>query len=533
MTGMLLLGVILPFAIPILIYLPLRHKTPLPAKRWLPSFVAGLSLAFSIALAIDVTHNATNNEPEFSKTVLFFVDIHVDALSAYFLLLVNTVAFFAALHIPSFLEADSERSSTRVLEPTQNWFHQIIRGLNQKLSTEPAFLLLFSLFHVSMLLVPLMDNLALLWLFIEITTIVSAPLVGYRQDVKAEEAAFKYIILSSTGILFAFLATIFLIGNVPPELAGLEGLNWSTLRDNLPPKSNIPFVEFIFLLALLGYGTKAGFFLLHTWLPDAHGQAPSPVSALLSGVLLKSALYAILRFYVITNLALGNRGAFTSSILLAVGLVSLVAAALFILKENRFKRVMAYHSLEYIGIITFAIGLGTSLSIYSALFLMLAHALIKALMFLGYGLVKRAYAQNGIHEAADITGVFQQMPAASLVLSLGGLALVGVPPFGVFLSKFMILWTAIHVAQAKPLYSVAIGLFLLSIALIFAGLVNHLGKLLLGKSPVVIQADKHRRRLFITLFILLVIIFWLGFSTWPITPLLTDSVKILCQGVCS
>ena len=403
------------------------------------------------------------------------------------------------------------------------------------------FHLEFNLFHLSMLLVPIFDNLVLLWVLITVTTVVSAPLIGYRHDQRAQEAAWKYIMISSSGIVFALLGTIFLVQGLSPI-----DLNWSGLTQGLklghivvsPHGQGI--IELSFLLILLGYGTKAGLFPMHTWLPDGHGEAPSPVSALLSGVLLKSALYVILRFYVITNLALAKPGQpnpFASNALLIFGLLSLFMATPFILntkKENRFKRVLAYHSLEHMGIITFGFGLGIPLAFFGALFHALNHALAKALMFLSYGNVQTTYAQEHIPDE-KIRGVFQTMPVTGLLLALGGLALVGSPPFNIFLSEFIILWAAIQkvAMSANPFWMIlALCLFLISVTLIFAGLVVHLGRIVLGKSPISLGQVREQWRELILLAGLLALLFYGGFTTFPLTTLLQQSVNILCQGVC-
>ena len=483
------------------------------------TFVASvLSFCFSIALVFYILQ-----QPRYTiQFTLLTFQFSIDALSAYFILLVNIVALFAS-YFTIFMTSPSEQVYTENLErPTSpGYFH-----------------LQFNLFHLSMLLVPIFDNLVLLWVLITVTTVVSAPLIGYRQDRRAQEAAWKYIMISSSGIVFALLGTIFLVQGLSPI-----DLNWSGLTQGLklghivvsPHGQGI--IELSFLLILLGYGTKAGLFPMHTWLPDGHGEAPSPVSALLSGVLLKSALYVILRFYVITNLALAKPGQtdpFASNVLLIFGLLSLIMATPFILntkKENRFKRVLAYHSLEHMGIITFGIGLGSTLGFFGALFHALNHALNKALMFLAYGNVQAAYAQEQIPDE-EIRGVFQLIPVTGMLLALGGLALVGMPLFSIFFSEFIILWAAFQKATISPIMIPAICLFLISVTLIFAGLVAHLGRILLGESPILRGKVREHRIQLIFLGALLVLLIIGGFTTLPFTSLLQQSASILCQGVC-
>jgi hydrogenase-4 component F len=312
--------------------------------------------------------------------------------------------------------------------------------------------------------VPMVDNLVVLWMAIELTTLVSTLLVRYRRQRRTLEAAWKYIGITTAGIVFALFGTILLTDAIDSQtcegiaqvlgsglaacdqIQGSDLMRWSLLaRPQIAVTLDPELVTLSFLFILVGYGTKAGLAPMHTWLPDGHGEAPSPVSALLSGVLLKSALYAILRFYTITNLSRGNTG-FTSKILLVAGLLSLLLSTPFILKRNKFKRVLAYHSLEHMGIIVFGLGIGGTVALFGALLHALNHALTKALMFLTYGHIRREYACQGEAinlDSEQVGGVLKAMPLSGTVLLLGGLGLVGSPPFNVFLSEFIILWAAL------------------------------------------------------------------------------------------
>lgn len=410
------------------------------------------------------------------------VDFRIDALSLYFILLVNVIALAASWNTWAYLET----------APTGPWLQH------------PAFFHgSINLFHLTMLLVPMLDNLIGLWIAIELTTLASAFLVSHRNTRDAWEAAWKYLIITSAGIILALLGTMFLARAVSlaSGTATTEVMNWTTvmalarqgrLRDNV----SVNLVTISFLFILVGYGTKAGLAPMHTWLPDGHGEAPAPISALLSGVLLKSALYAILRFYAITNAVRADRQ--IASVVLGAGLLSLILAVPFILRENRFKRVLAYHSLEHMGIITFGIGLGGSVALFGALLHCLNHAVTKALMFLSFGNVTREYQRLLGREPGEkeVTGVLQALPKTAILLTLGGLALVGTPPFSVFMSELMILWgalgrlleaspTADFSGFAPPVIVAAVTLFLASTTLIFYGLVRHLARLVLHAPPAI------------------------------------------------
>ena len=487
----------------------------LPANRSLGLagvFVAAVLLVGSVWLVIGVEFDwfgdlgralrSTNGWQHqfwfFLPRDLFTLDVHIDSLSLYFILLSNVVAFAAAW------------IAARLTEPGafKSWQAGLKKGTTRL--TYPAFFYFcFSGFYFSMLLVPILDNLIGLWIGVELTTLFSALVVGFRNTPAAWEAAWKYLVITSAGIVLALLGTMFLAHAIP-EGANAPGapdslMNWTALMTAAHGGTlTTDFVELAFLFILIGYGTKAGLAPMHTWLPDGHGEAPPSISALLSGVLLKLALYAILRFYAITNVALGSTF-LTSNLLLVMGLISLVVATPFILKRNRFKRVLAYHSVEHMGIICFGLGIGTPLALLGALLHSFNHAVTKALMFLAYGSVLKEYRKALGWKVAErdkdwqVTGVLRVMPRTAALLALGGFALVGTPPFGIFVSELMILWGAIQrlipvgAATAPPVWppgppgwavAIAVGLFILTTTLIFYGLVRHLlDEHLFGKVP--------------------------------------------------
>lgn len=505
-------------------YITIRY--PYDGER--PSRILGVltavSSGFLLLISIAILVLRRDWPPAFSIWSNL-IQIHIDALSLYFILLVNAIAFVVTWNAVPYLEG---KTSERVIQRPA-FFHTSV-----------------NFFHFTMLLVPMVDNLISLWIAIELTTLASAFLVGYQNDSAAWEAAWKYLIITSTGIILALLGTIFLANAIPETYQGnSDVLNWtSIMRLAVQPDSalNPGFVKLSFLFALLGYGTKAGLAPTHTWLPDGHGEAPAPISALLSGVLLKSALYAILRFYTITNTVLNDSTHFTSTALLSLGLLSLILATPFILKENRFKRILAYHSLEHMGIITFGIGIGGPVALFGALLHTLNHAITKALMFLSYGNVMRQYNRRRppeqVFDSSKITGVLRSMPVTGSIMAIGGLALVGMPPFNIFMSEFIILWGTVsqlkdngaNIVLSPPIIIVAIVLFLLSTTLIFYGLVRHLSKLILHKMP---EEYKVEEKLFRDLApLLLLTVFVLLFGVWivpTLSHLISESVDIVLQ----
>lgn len=453
------------------------------------------------------------------------LNFRIDALSIFMILLINVVAFASSWNSLAYLAAMPSSSENP-------WWQQ-----------KTGYHVLINLFHFTMLLVPLTNNLVIAWIAIELTTVGSAILIVYEGRKSSWEATWKYLIITSTGIVLALLGTIFLATN---NAAGLnpanpeQRLEWTFLMDNAA-KLHPQLVWFAFLFALVGYGTKAGLAPLHTWLPDGHGEAPAPISALLSGVLLKASFYVILRFYILTNAVLGSTHPdWTSHALLIAGLVSLFVATPFILKENLFKRVLAYHSLEHMGIIAFGFGIGGPIAIAGALLHMLNHAITKALMFLAYGNISRNYEKADI----PIAGALRAMPWSGGLLTVGGLALVGTPPFNIFMSELIILWGALSrfipgQSPTQPSYpewiaGIAIAIFIISTTLIFYGLVNHLKKLVLGKAEKEIVREHFSWTAIVPLIFLFALMLTLGIWVFPkLASLVHESVNIVLntQGV--
>jgi hydrogenase-4 component F len=444
---------------------------------WLPRFSLTAGSLFSLGATLLLVASGPTGLP---VHFAFGLNFYVDSLSVYFLLLTNLVAAFSAWYVDYQGARDPELGSGNALR---------------------RFRALFGIFQLSLVLVPMVNDLFVLWLIIELTTVVSVVLLRHGSAPDAAEAGWKYLYATIPGLIFTFLAMILLVSVLPANAA----FRWSDLLQlarGLDPR----LVSLVFVCALLGYGAKAGLAPLHTWLPDVHGEAPSPVSAMLSGVLLKTALFALLRWASITNAALGSR-AFTTGLFLAFGLLSIVVATLAILKANKFKRVLAYHSLEHMGIIAFGLGIGTPLAIFGALLHALNHAMTKSLMFLTFGNIRQRYTAVVKEDAAaggdqgmaaiqttdedHIQGVFKAMPASGALLGLGGLTLVGSPPFSIFLSELIILWAAIRLAWGggSAIIMSAIGIFVVSITLIFGGLISHLAKLLLDVPPASVERE--------------------------------------------
>lgn len=289
-----------------------------------------------------------------------------------------------------------------------------------------------NIFCWAMAIAPLLSSLALLWVAIEVTTVVSALLVAIDDTDGASEAAWKYVLIASMGLGIALLATIVVYYAGAATLGHNYDLFYPTLllgAKHFPPQ----VMRLTFVLAVLGFGTKVGLVPVHTWLPDAHSEAPTPVSALLSGALLAIAFYAILRYFQVTVRTLGPT--FPREVLLAFGLASLGLAALYLASQRDVKRLLAYSSVEHMGILAIGMSFAAPLAIVGVLLQVLAHAAAKGTAFFGAGSVVHKY---GTKDLRHIRGGIGALPLTGTMLVLAVLALSGVPPFGIFRSEFLI-----------------------------------------------------------------------------------------------
>ncbi|KJR42086.1 NADH dehydrogenase (quinone) [Candidatus Magnetoovum chiemensis] len=284
------------------------------------------------------------------------------------------------------------------------------------------------LFLSSMTGVILSRNLGMMWVFIEATTLSSAALINHRRDREAVEAVWKYLFICSIGIAFAFIGVMALIA--ASKNVEHVGLNIDKLVQHAAQLSP-QWLGIGFVFALIGYGTKMGLAPMHTWLPDAHSQAPSPASALFSGSLLNCAFLAILRYYQIMSKT--NMITTAKDLLLILGLLSLLVCAVYINRVPNFKRKLAYSSIEHVGILATGIGLGGG-ALYAAMLHAVCHSLSKHLMFLTSGNILHSYLTV---DADKVKNMINRLPATSWLLMLGAFALLGFPPFGAFISEFL------------------------------------------------------------------------------------------------
>ena len=278
------------------------------------------------------------------------------------------------------------------------------------------------------------NNIGLLWVGLELATLITVVMVGLYRTPAAIEAAWKYFILGSVGVSLAFFGTILVYLAGQGALGeGAPAMTWSLLFA-AAPRLDASLLDLAFVFLLVGYGTKVGLAPLHAWLPDAHSEGPTPISAVLSGLLLNVALYALLRFKMIMAAAPGAID--PGPILIVMGLLSLIFAAFMLYRRRDIKRLFAYSSIEHMGLIAFAFGLGGPLANFAGLLHVAMHSLTKSGIFFAVGQVAQA---KGSQRLADIRGLSVSHPALALGLAAGVVAIAGLPPFGPFMSEFLIL----------------------------------------------------------------------------------------------
>lgn len=291
---------------------------------------------------------------------------------------------------------------------------------------------LLNLFGLALLVTPMVANLGVLWVAVELTTVVSALLVTSEGSDQSLEAGWKYIVIGSAGLAVGLLGIVLIYAAGIPTLGDHYTPTYTTLAQAGPHLSR-PLVYAGFAFVIVGFGTKVGLVPMHAWLPDAHSEGPSPISAMLSGSLLAAALYAVLRFGAIAQLTVGP--SYVHVLLLVFGALSLVIAGLFALRQSNYKRLLAYSSIEHMGIVSLGLGIGGPIAAYGAFFHVIVHAAGKSLAFFGAGELLSRYESR---EVDDVHGVLRAAPFTGLMVLLAALAIAGVPPFGIFRSELLI-----------------------------------------------------------------------------------------------
>jgi hydrogenase-4 component F len=382
--------------------------------------------------------------------------LRADALSAWMVLLIGIVSLATSLYAVRYFRrdlADGTVTTGRLCE----------------------FYVLTPLFTAGMLVVVLANNLGVMWIAVEAMALSSVFLVALYNRETSLEAAWKYVMLGCLGLVLALFGTILTYAAAIGRTGGtMPSFNWSRLLATAPQLDH-HLMTLAFVFVLIGYGTKAGLAPMHTWLPDAHSEAPSPTSAMLSGVSLKIALYALLRFHILTSACLGT--GFSRDLLLGFGLLSMLVAGPFILVQTNLKRMLAYSSLEHVGLICVAVGMNAPLTVFGALLHMGYHAFTKPVLFFAAGNVQQHCHTLEFRRLGG--GLVRSMPVTAALLGLAAIAVSGLPPFGLFVSELTVLAggvTSNHVAVSVVM--------LTALIVVFCGVLAKLAGLLLGPNDV-------------------------------------------------
>ena len=409
--------------------------SPLGRRLAAPVTVAAMVAALGIAADIAAARSGPVGVDEW---------LTCDGLGALVVLLVALVGLTASLFSWGYIRHRTEHAGRR---------------------KEQRYYGLFNLFVLSMLAVPLLANLALMWVAVALTTLLSAFLVGFEDTAEALEAAWKYVVLTTLGAVVALLG--FLILYWGSQIAGAAPFTWTglvTAAPRMPPALLWP----AFLLILVGFGTKVGLVPMHTWLPDAHSQAPAPICALLSGVETTTVLYVILRLFPVAG---GAPGLDARPWFIGFGLVSVGVATLLLVYVRDFKRLFAFSTVEHMGIILVAAGLGGTEAHLAAAYQITGHAIAKSFCFFAAGVVA---ITTGTQEIAGVRGL-SGPPAAGAALVAGAVAIVGAPPFAIFVSELLILKAGIASGQ----YS-TVALLALFIVVAFCAVIRHVNAMAFG-----------------------------------------------------
>ncbi|MFM0489661.1 hydrogenase 4 subunit F [Paraburkholderia graminis] len=411
---------------------------------------AELNVGFSFLTLVAATVLAVQtvaHGPAFALGKLFFVD----PLNVFLVTLTAFVGWTTSIFSRPYMRIERDRG--KMTGPRMRLYHSM-----------------YQLFIFAMLLALLANNMGILWVAMEAATLATVLLVSVYRTAASLEAAWKYFILCGVGIAQALFGTILLYLAASRQLGGGDALLWTSLnaiKGSLDPT----IISLAFAFLLIGYGTKVGVVPMHNWLPDAHAEGPTPISAVLSGLLLNVALYAVLRCKVLADGALHN--GLPGHLLVGFGLVSVLVATFSLFRQKDVKRLFSYSSIEHMGLMTFAFGLGGPIATFAGLLHMTVHSLVKSAIFFTVG---HAAQKAGTQAIDDIRGLLRVSPTVGWGMMLGALAILGMPPFGVFASEFLILTTAMSkLPWATPF-------LLLALAVAFAAIFVRVQGMVFGET---------------------------------------------------
>ncbi|MEG2006815.1 MAG: hydrogenase 4 subunit F [Raoultibacter sp.] len=463
----------------VMIALPARH---VPKQLFEAIHILSVTAVLVLVL-LSVLHVVGSGESVNALGLWF----HLDDLGSIFAALIGVIGFLTGVFSVPYIRHD---------EAAGNFSRSQIK----------QYYAFFSLFICTMLLVVLSNNIIMMWVSIEATTLATVFLVAVYNTKFSLEAAWKYIIVCTTGVAFGLYGTLLVYANAADIMADPhQAVFWSSL---IPYASEFDgmLMQIAFVFAAIGFGTKAGLFPMHTWLPDAHSEGPSSVSGLLSGVLTKCAILVLIRFYVIAIQAIGIE--FPQMIMLILGGLSVLVSALAMLSQNNLKRKLAYSTCENIGVIALCLGFGGPLGIAAALLHCIFHSLTKSLMFCLSGNVLMKY---GTSDLRKIQGIIQVAPVTAVLLCVGLFALSAFPPFAMFLSEVMA-----FIAGISAGYLWLVVLMGLALTVVIATFALVVLRSVLGKAPDSIKKGDVGIAVLAPELVLVALVLWFGVAPPPL-----------------
>lgn len=473
----------------------------LPSKsvpRGLYEAVHLASLAGVLVLALFLTSQVVISGEAVNAVGLWF---RLDALGSVFVALIGTIGFLTGFYSLGYIRHDVEIGH---MGPPQ----------------VKQYYVFFSLFVFTMLVAVLSNNIIMMWVAIEATTLSTVFLVGAYSTKLSLEAAWKYVVVCTAGVAFGLYGTVLVYANAADVMADAhQAVFWTSL---LPYASqfDVVLMQIAFVFAVIGFGTKAGLFPMHTWLPDAHSEAPSPVSGLLSGVLLKCAMLIIIRFYILAVQAIGPD--FPQTLMLVLGILSVAFAAFAVFSQDDLKRKLAYSSCENVGVVALCLGFGGPLGVAAALLHCIFHGFTKALLFCLSGNVLMKYSTRDLNK---ISGILKVAPATGVLLAVGLFALSGFPPFAMFLSEVMAFVAGIVAGQI-----VLVVVFALALTVVIAALTHVVTHAVMGKEPEGMKKGDVGVLALLPEFVLAAVVLWFGVALpQPVLSGVEEATAVVLQ----
>ncbi|WP_302396221.1 hydrogenase 4 subunit F [Eggerthella sinensis] len=473
----------------------------LPSKsvpRGLYEAIHLASLAGVLVLSLFLTAQVVTSGEAVNAIGLWF---HLDALGSVFVALIGCIGFLTGFYSLAYIRHDVEIGH---MSPSQ----------------VKRYYVFFSLFVFTMLVVALSNNIIMMWVGIEATTLSTVFLVGAYSTKLSLEAAWKYVIVCTAGVAFGLYGTVLVYANAADVMADAhQAVFWTSL---LPYASqfDVVLMQIAFVFAAIGFGTKAGLFPMHTWLPDAHSEAPSPVSGLLSGVLLKCAMLIIIRFYILAVQAICP--AFPQLLMLVLGILSVGVAAFAVFSQDDLKRKLAYSSCENVGVVALCLGFGGPLGVAAALLHCIMHGFTKAFLFCLSGNVLMKY---GTRDLNKISGILKVAPVTGVLLAIGLFALACFPPFAMFISEVMA-----FVAGIVSGNIVIVVVFALALTVVIAALVGVVTRSVMGTAPEGMKKGDVGALALVPEFVLVAVVVWFGVALpQPVLAGVEEATAIVLQ----